>query len=142
MNWLTMITIITVTINNKNQILALTNGYRKSLTLASLIPHIWYIWYENNFTFCFSVVSINSKQINTSKGPHPYSPCRVFPAGGWERSTHLQRFIPWGTDWGYAFPTSPEIFKFVTLPLEIPKKTSFHSRKFCKIVWHSLGISR
>ena len=41
--------------------------------------------------------------------------------------------------WGYTFLTKlPRIFKFITLPLEIPEKASFlHPWKFCKIVWHS-----
>ena len=32
---------------------------------------------------------------------------------------------------------NPETFRFVTLPLETQEKTSFHSWKFCKIVWNS-----
>ena len=34
------------------------------------------------------------------------------------------------------------IFRFFTLPLEIPVKTSFHPWKFCKIVCHPLEIPR
>ena len=34
----------------------------------------------------------------------------------------------------YFSEKNPGIFRFVTLPLEIPEKTSFHPRKFCKIV--------
>ena len=34
------------------------------------------------------------------------------------------------------------IFRFVTLPSEIPEKTSFYPQKFCKIVWHPLEIPR
>ena len=30
------------------------------------------------------------------------------------------------------------IFRFVTLPSEIPEETSFHPWKFCKIGWHTL----
>ena len=36
------------------------------------------------------------------------------------------------------FWNSPGVFRFVTLPLEIPEKTIFHPWKFCKIVWHPL----
>ena len=39
-------------------------------------------------------------------------------------------------------PPPPGIFRFVTLPLEVTEKTSFHSRKFCKIVWQPLEIPR
>ena len=39
-------------------------------------------------------------------------------------------------------PPSPQIFRFVTLPLEIPEKASFYSWKFCKIVLHPLKILR
>ena len=42
---------------------------------------------------------------------------------------------------GYTFlKTSTGIFRFVTLPLEIPEKIIFHPSKFCKIVWHPLEI--
>ena len=42
----------------------------------------------------------------------------------------------------YAFltPLYHGIFRFVTLPLEIPEKTSFYPWKFCKIVWCPLEI--
>ena len=30
--------------------------------------------------------------------------------------------------------TTPGIFRFVTLPIEIPEKASFHPWKFCKFV--------
>ena len=33
-------------------------------------------------------------------------------------------------------------FRFVTLPLEIPEKTSYHAWKFSKIVWHPLEVPR
>ena len=36
----------------------------------------------------------------------------------------------------------PGIFRYVTLPLEIPEKISFYPWKFCKIVWHPLEIPR
>ena len=45
--------------------------------------------------------------------------------------------------WGYNIlnlPPTPWNFRFVTLPLEIPEKTSFHPWKFSKIVWHPLEI--
>ena len=43
----------------------------------------------------------------------------------------------------FSEPTPPPgIFRFVTLPLEVTEKTSFHSRKFCKIVWQPLEIPR
>ena len=45
--------------------------------------------------------------------------------------------------WLYTSPKkSPEIFRFVTLHLEIPDKTRIDSWKFCKIVWHPLEIPR
>ena len=34
----------------------------------------------------------------------------------------------------YFSENPPGIFRFVTLPLEISEKTSFHSWKFCKIM--------
>ena len=36
--------------------------------------------------------------------------------------------------WNYLSPLRN--FRFVTLPLEFPEKTSIYSWKFCKIVWH------
>ena len=36
----------------------------------------------------------------------------------------------------YFFEKPPGIFIIVTLPLEIPDKTSFHHWNFCKILWH------
>ena len=37
-----------------------------------------------------------------------------------------------GGGWGYTFfEKTPGIFRFVTLPLEFPDKTSFHLWKFC-----------
>ena len=45
--------------------------------------------------------------------------------------------------WVYTFPENPSgIFKFVSLPLEIPEKTNFHTRKFWKFVSHPLEILR
>ena len=38
------------------------------------------------------------------------------------------------------FWTPPANFRFMTLPLEIPEKTSFHPWKFRKIVWRHLEI--
>ena len=37
-------------------------------------------------------------------------------------------------------PFPPGMFRFVTLPLEIPEKISSHPCKFCKIWWHPLEI--
>ena len=34
----------------------------------------------------------------------------------------------------YFFEKTPGIFRFATLPLEIPERPSFH-RKFCKIIY-------
>ena len=65
-----------------------------------------------------------------------------------------QKKNPNGGGWGYTFlnlhPTSPPIlpvptpspgiFRFITLQLEIPDKTSFHPWKFCKIVWHLFSL--
>ena len=39
-------------------------------------------------------------------------------------------------------PLSPGVYRFVTLPLDIPKKMSSHSRKFCKVLLHPLEIPR
>ena len=49
-----------------------------------------------------------------------------------------------GGTWRYTFltPLHPEILKFVTAPLQIPGKKSFHPLKFSKIGWHSLEIPR
>ena len=33
-------------------------------------------------------------------------------------------------------------FRFVTLSLEVLEKTSFHTTRFCKIVWHLLDIQK
>ena len=52
----------------------------------------------------------------------------------------------WGRgSWGWYFSENPPgNFRFVTLPLEILEKTSFHPWKFTKIVWCSypLGNSK
>ena len=46
-----------------------------------------------------------------------------------------------GMHWGYTFlKKNPEFFRFVTLVLEIQRKTSFHYWKFCKIVWNSYEV--
>ena len=42
----------------------------------------------------------------------------------------------------YFFQKNLGIFRFVTLPLEIPECSSVHPRKFCKTVWHQLEIPR
>ena len=44
----------------------------------------------------------------------------------------------WGRgSWGWYFSENPPgNFRFVTLPLEILEKTSFHPWKFTKIVWY------
>ena len=39
-------------------------------------------------------------------------------------------------------PLLPGIFRFVTLPVEIPEKTIFHLCKFYKIVWHPSEIPK
>ena len=45
--------------------------------------------------------------------------------------------------WGYTFlKITPGSFRFVTLPLDILEKTSFHSWKICKIVCHTLEFPR
>ena len=64
---------------------------------------------------------------------------------GWNSPVHWT--IPeklqtgWVVDILFWNPPSG-IFRFFTLPLEIPVKTSFHPWKFCKIVCHPLEIPR
>ena len=64
---------------------------------------------------------------------------------GWNSPVHWT--IPeklqtgWVVDIPFRNPPSG-ILKFVTLPLEIPEKTSCHPWKFCKIVCHPLEIPK
>ena len=64
---------------------------------------------------------------------------------GWNSPVHwtIPEKIKTGWVVDILFWNSPsEVFRFVTLPLEIPDKAKFHPWKFCKIVCHPLEIPR
>ena len=53
------------------------------------------------------------------------------------KSALFQRKTKQGQLRTYVFEKPPGIFIIVTLPLEIPDKTSFHHWNFIKILWHA-----
>ena len=64
---------------------------------------------------------------------------------GWNSPVHWTITENLQTGWvvDILFWNSPSgIFRFVTLPLEIPEKAKFHPWKFCKIVCQPLEIPR
>ena len=110
-----------------------------SPTLYKILLHSW-----NSFLFFF--ISWDHQQITNFR--HIYltqilsvkvkhsTPCLLFlTMCYWKKNPNRG-----GGGWGDTFLKTSEIFRFVTLPLETPKNTSFHHWECCKIVWHLLEV--